>query len=61
METIRLKIMTQTAVLNFEGIAQTLPVEEALRKAYALTSQGYSQILQWGEKTEITIYKESAK
>jgi hypothetical protein len=53
--------MTQTAILNFEGTAQTLPVEEALRKAYALTSQGYSQILQWGAKTEITIYKESAK
>ncbi len=51
--------MTEIATFTFDGITEFLPLEEAQRKAYALVSQGYTQILEWGKsRTRITIYKE---
>jgi hypothetical protein len=48
------------ATLIFEGETEIIPIDEAFQKAYALTSQGYSQIFRWSKLgTEITIYKES--
>jgi hypothetical protein len=48
-----------TATFIFEGEAETLPAEEAFRKAFALTSQGYSEILRLSKNfVEIEIYKE---
>jgi hypothetical protein len=50
-----------TATFIFEGVTESLPIEEALFRAYALTSQGYSQILRTSIGfTEIEIYRETS-